>query len=149
MWEGEQTMNMYEAKKHIKEMYGPDIRPSKYTDIGKGVFILCILGFTLIPLEVFLKDVIISEFENDLIIKLQSFLKPGPQIFNTSKIIISLANWTMDLSETDTLRYIIYILYLSGDAILATKTALVGFFGHFILVMLKFTYKEPRPYWIK
>ena len=41
-----------------------------------------------------------------------------------------------------------FILYLTGDAILATKTALVGFFGEFLLVMLKIAYKEPRPFWI-
>ena len=41
-----------------------------------------------------------------------------------------------------------FILYLTGDAIVATKTALVGFFGEFLLVMLKIAYKEPRPFWI-
>lgn len=50
--------------------------------------------------------------------------------------MIDLANQVMDLSEVDTIRYILYALYLSGDSILATKSALVTFFGEFLLVML-------------
>lgn len=46
----------------------------------------------------------------------------------------------MDLSEVDVLRYSVYSLYLSGDAILATKTAIVAFFGEFGLVILKILY---------
>jgi hypothetical protein len=46
------------------------------------------------------------------------------------------------------LRYVVYSLYLTGDAILATKSALVAFFGEFILVMVKLAYKEARPYWV-
>jgi hypothetical protein len=34
-----------------------------------------------------------------------------------------------------------YIIYLAGDTILATKTALVAFAGQFIVVMLKIAYK--------
>lgn len=53
----------------------------------------------------------------------------------------------LNLSEVDMLRYGMYSLYLCGDAILATKTAIVAFFAEFILVLLKVAYKEPRPFW--
>jgi PAP2 superfamily len=59
-----------------------------------------------------------------------------------------LANAILNFSEPYTLRYFLYLLYLNGDPILATKTALVGFFGQFILVMMKIAYKEPRPFWV-
>ena len=49
----------------------------------------------------------------------------------------------------DVLRYSMYLLYLGGDVILATKTALVAYFGQFLLILLKITYKEPRPFWIE
>ena len=62
--------------------------------------------------------------------------------------IFELANWIMDFSEVDILRYAVYILYLVSDSILATKTALVAFYGQFILVLLKITYKEARPFWV-
>lgn len=45
------------------------------------------------------------------------------------------------------MRYVLFALYLSGDAILATKSALVTFFGQFVLIILQITYKEPRPFW--
>lgn len=54
----------------------------------------------------------------------------------------------LNLTEIDSLRYLLFVIYLTGDAILATKTALVGFFGEFILVLLKIAYKEPRPFWV-
>ena len=53
----------------------------------------------------------------------------------------------LNVSETEVLRYTVYLLFLVGDAILATKTALVAFSGSFIMIMLKIAYKEPRPYW--
>lgn len=61
---------------------------------------------------------------------------------------MKIANLILDLTEIDSLRYLMFILYLTGDAILATKTALVGFFGEFLLVLLKIAYKEPRPFWV-
>jgi hypothetical protein len=54
----------------------------------------------------------------------------------------------LKMTEIDSLRYIMFVLYLSGDAILATKTALVGFIGEFLVVLLKIAYKEARPFWI-
>jgi hypothetical protein len=54
----------------------------------------------------------------------------------------------LNMTEVDSLRYLIFALYLSGDAILATKTALVGFFGEFLVILMKIAYKEARPFWI-
>ena len=133
---------MMEAKRHIKEIYGDNVKPSKYTQFGSKMFCLCILCFTLIPIEIFLREIVISRIEDKAIIKLQAGLAGENDSF-----IISLANRITDLSELDVLRYTFYLLYLSGDAILATKTAFVGFFGEFILVLLKIAYKEPRPFW--
>lgn len=62
--------------------------------------------------------------------------------------MVDLANLVMNLSEVDSMRYCMYAIYLCGDPILATKTAFVAFIGQFLLVMMKLTYKEPRPYWI-
>jgi membrane-associated phospholipid phosphatase len=61
--------------------------------------------------------------------------------------LVTVSNYMLDLSEVDVLRYAVYSLYLWGDAILATKTAIVAFFGQFLLVILKISYKEPRPFW--
>jgi hypothetical protein len=60
---------------------------------------------------------------------------------------IIIPNMILNLTEIDSLRYLLFLLYLNGDAILATKTALVGFFGEFTLILLKIAYKEPRPFW--
>lgn len=53
----------------------------------------------------------------------------------------------LGLSDVYMMRYIIYLLYFTGDSILATKTGLVAFSGEFIVVIAKLSYKEPRPYW--
>jgi hypothetical protein len=53
----------------------------------------------------------------------------------------------MGISEINIVRYVVYFLYLYGDAILATKTAFVTFFGEFFIISLQMAYKEPRPYW--
>jgi type III secretory pathway component EscU len=42
----------------------------------------------------------------------------------------------------------IYALYLVDDAILATKSGMVTFFGMFLITTLKMAYKEPKPYWV-
>lgn len=62
--------------------------------------------------------------------------------------IVKVANFVMNMSEGDTLRYLMYWLYLCGDSMLATKTALVAFFGEFMISIVKVMYKEPRPYWV-
>jgi hypothetical protein len=54
----------------------------------------------------------------------------------------------LNMTDIDSLRYLMFVLYLSGDAILATKTAIVGFFGEFLVVLMKIAYKEARPFWI-
>lgn len=54
------------------------------------------------------------------------------QVTNTTSsksFIIDVSNVLMDFSEVDSLRYVVFLLYLCGDAILATKTAMVAFFG--------------------
>jgi hypothetical protein len=61
---------------------------------------------------------------------------------------LKFANIILNMSEIDSLRYLLFVLYLSGDAILATKTALVGFFGEFLVILMKIAYKEARPFWI-
>ncbi len=118
-------------------MYGTNV--GKY-NIGTYVYYFCILGFILIPLEIFLKDIVTNRIENDLIIKMQSSI-------NSTKLEY-LANTMLNISDVNVLRYVVYLLYLGGDAILATKTAILAFYGQFILVMLKIAYKEPRPYWV-
>ena len=46
-----------EARRHIKELYGDHIQPEKYSgELGTKMFFLCIVGFTMIPVEIFLKD---------------------------------------------------------------------------------------------
>ena len=44
-------------------------------------------------------------------------------------------------------RYIVYGLYLFGDAILSVKIGVVTFFGMCLVVIVKMLYKEARPYW--
>jgi hypothetical protein len=51
------------------------------------------------------------------------------------------------ITEFIAVRYVVYALYLTCDAILVTKTGAVTFAGLFILSFLKLTYKEGRPYW--
>lgn len=65
-----------------------------------------------------------------------------------STTIESVANTVMQMSEMSVLRYVVYLLYLGGDSILATKTAILAFYGQFMLVLLRIAYKEPRPYWV-
>ena len=60
IWEHKPAASMIVAKRHIKEMYGDNVSPGKYTQFGKKMFIICVIGFTLIPLEIFLKEIMIS-----------------------------------------------------------------------------------------
>lgn len=138
-----------EARRHIREVYGQHIQPEKYSgELGTKMFFLCIIGFTMIPLEIFLKDILTQSFENPLIQSLQGSLMNGSSALELQSSKLKIANMILDLTEIDSLRYLMFILYLTGDAILATKTALVGFFGEFLLVLLKIAYKEPRPFWV-
>jgi hypothetical protein len=59
---------MLEAKRNIRERYGTT--QGWYSDFAgtNFYFFLLLLGFTLIPSEIFLKDVITSKLENPLII---------------------------------------------------------------------------------
>lgn len=71
MWEYYQHKQptMVEAKRHIREIYGENIPLNKYEHFeGSKTFIfLCILGLSMIPLEIFLKDVLTAKIENNLI----------------------------------------------------------------------------------
>jgi len=51
------------------------------------------------------------------------------------------------ISNEKVLRYAIFALYLIGDSILATKTALLTFFGSYIITIIQLFYKDPRPFW--
>jgi hypothetical protein len=91
-------------------------------DLGNFMYFICIIGLILIPMEIFLEDLVVNKIENPIIINMQK------QSFNNT-MTFTIANRIMDLSEVDILRYSVYILYLTSDAILATKTALVSFYG--------------------
>lgn len=58
------------------------------------------------------------------------------------------AKWVVYMSDIKVMRYALFTLYFTGDSILSTKTALVTFFGEYVLVLAELFYKEPRPYWI-
>lgn len=59
-----------EAHKHIKELYGDEVKTKKYTKISSMLFVFCIIGFSLIPLEIFLRGSATERFENGLIVAL-------------------------------------------------------------------------------
>lgn len=40
------------------------------------------------------------------------------------------------------------MLYLGGDSLLAVKITLVFCFGEYFMMMLKFFYADPHPYWV-
>lgn len=87
----------------------------------------------------------LSNFEETLIIRLQYYVIGESGDFNT--YLFTFLYETIRFSEINTIRYGVYALFLFNDAILATKTGIVSFSGIFILVFLKLTYKEGRPYW--
>ncbi|TNV86647.1 hypothetical protein FGO68_gene16613 [Halteria grandinella] len=141
MWQHKPTTTVLEAKRHIQELYGDQVKAGKYTNLSAtSIFTIGIIMFTMVPIEIFLRDFLSKKVENPIIVTLQ-------QHFISPSLIIDLANRVLDLTEVETVRYVLFALYLSGDAILATKSALVTFFGEFLLVMLQITYKEPRPFW--
>ena len=42
-------------------IYGPNVDPEKYQgDLGNFMYFLCIIGLTLIPMEVFLEDLVVK-----------------------------------------------------------------------------------------
>ncbi len=75
----------------------------------------------MIPLEIFLKDILTNRIENSIIINLQNTIDTNSMDY--------FANIIMNMSDMTVFRYIVYLLYLSGDAILATKTAILAFYG--------------------
>jgi hypothetical protein len=135
-------MSLQEAKENQKQIYGPNMDPDMYQgDLGNCMYFICIIGLSLIPLEIFLEDLVVNRIEDPIILAMQARSQNNTLTFE-------IANQIMNLSEVDVLRYTVYLLYLIGDAILATKTALVAFYGQFFLVFLKINYKEERPYWV-
>jgi hypothetical protein len=75
----------------------------------------------MIPLEIFLKDILTNRIENSIIFNLQNAIDTNSMDY--------FANIIMNMSDMTVFRYIVYLLYLSGDAILATKTAILAFYG--------------------
>lgn len=106
------------------------------------LFLVCIFAASLIPLEIFLRPLFHSE-EVSLILAIQTLVRRD----FAQETIIQLARIITEVTQANAVRYVMYILYLCGDTMLANKTAIVSFSGIFALNMIKLTYKEPRPYW--
>jgi hypothetical protein len=68
---GKNDWSLEEVRQNQKEFYGPNVDPDKYEgDLGNFMYFLCLIGMSLIPLEIFLKDLIVSRIENPIIISL-------------------------------------------------------------------------------
>lgn len=71
MWQHKPTTTVLEAKRHIKELYGDQVKAGKYTKLSPtSIFTLGIIMFTLVPIEVFLRDFLSKRIENPLIVSL-------------------------------------------------------------------------------
>ena len=69
---GEENLSLIEVREEHRLIYGPNLNPEKYEgELGTWLVFICIIGFSLIPIEIFIKDLLDSSIENPIIIKLQ------------------------------------------------------------------------------
>jgi hypothetical protein len=131
-----------QTKKNIREQYGVDLKNHEYRVSSNKLLWLCFFVIFVIPMELFFERILARE-EDKLIAPMQHFILSQA----SAQLILQIAEKIIWTSEVLTVRYVVYFLYLAGDAILATKVGLVAFFGEFLVVILKMANKEPRPYW--
>ena len=66
-------MSLQEAKENQKQIYGPNMDPDMYQgELGNCMYLICIIGLSLIPLEIFLEDLVVNRIEDPIIQEMQA-----------------------------------------------------------------------------
>jgi len=123
-----------------KRRFGHVIRFDKYKT-SNLIKIICItLGIIIIPLEIFLQNVLQS-VEGDLILTIQ-------KAFGNSEGLRAFMWIPITFVRPEITCLFMFFFYLATDSLIAFKSALLTCFGLYIITFLKLLYKDGRPFWL-